>query len=690
MPGGTGPQQHLGTKHRNRIAWRTFALAGLLAVAGLVNWVAYLHSNELPRRQLQRTEGNQGLFTEEQLRSGWIGLYILGVMYIFLALAIVCDEYFVPALDVLVEKWNISADVAGATFMAAGGSAPELFTSLIGTFTQSDVGFGTIVGSAVFNVLFVIGMCAIFSKETLKLTWWPLFRDVTYYSASLLMLALFFGVHTPGEIELWEAAVLFGMYLGYCAVMKFNRQLFHWVMRRMGREELDARETQTRTVLDQTSAFLVPCKWRTGVLQTLLDPESIATSAAMLAVYKIKGNVKETFRTIDLNDSGMISNDELHVLFDEMGIDLHSEAVSALSKELDSDGDGQISFDEFSKWYLKSEHRMQMELHEKFVELDQNNDGTINVEEFKTLLQKLRVSVEDEAVVNAMHKIRELAGEMNSSRVKIAPSDMKPACDPPSTSYLNKHRQTNGLTLLAAADSWNGDRISQSEFTKWYLESQFWECQRQQTEKEAEMEAGVKLHPPTEATCFGWLKFLIALPLASALYFTLPDVRKSKWRNCYALTFLGAIVWIGIFSYFMVSWAEVIGDIFFIPPAVMGLTFLAAGTSIPDLLTSVIVARQGEGDMAVSSSIGSNIFDVLVGLPFPWLAYTLVYWGTAVEVGADTLFVSLLVLFLMLFSVILTIAVNKWRLTKALGATMFVLYAVFVAQDLLRTYRVFA
>lgn len=46
----------------------------------------------------------------------------------------------------------------------------------------------------------------------------------------------------------------------------------------------------------------------------------------------------------------------------------------------------------------------------------------------------------------------------------------------------------------------------------------------------------------------------------------------------------------------------------------MGLTFLAAGTSIPDLITSVIVARKGFGDMAVSSSVGSNIFDVTVGL----------------------------------------------------------------------------
>lgn len=46
----------------------------------------------------------------------------------------------------------------------------------------------------------------------------------------------------------------------------------------------------------------------------------------------------------------------------------------------------------------------------------------------------------------------------------------------------------------------------------------------------------------------------------------------------------------------------------------MGLTILAAGTSIPDLITSVIVARKGLGDMAVSSSVGSNIFDITVGL----------------------------------------------------------------------------
>ena len=40
---------------------------------------------------------------------------------------------------------------------------------------------------------------------------------------------------------------------------------------------------------------------------------------------------------------------------------------------------------------------------------------------------------------------------------------------------------------------------------------------------------------------------------------------------------------------------------------------------MPDLMSSVLVARQGLGDMAVSSSVGSNIFDVTFGLPLPWV-----------------------------------------------------------------------
>ena len=138
----------------------------------------------------------------------------------FLALAIVCDEFFVPSLDVIIEKLGCSEDVAGATFMAAGGSAPELFTSAIGVFIAfSNVGIGTIVGSAVFNILFVIGMCALFSKSVLILTWWPLLRDCTFYSISLVSLILFF---MDELIQWWEALTLLGIYFCYVYFMKFN------------------------------------------------------------------------------------------------------------------------------------------------------------------------------------------------------------------------------------------------------------------------------------------------------------------------------------------------------------------------------------------------------------------------------------------------------------------------------------
>ncbi|NXX53394.1 NCKX1 protein, partial [Scopus umbretta] len=176
----------------------------------------------------------QDLFSVEERRQGWVVLHIFGMMYVFVALAIVCDEYFVPALGVITEKLQISEDVAGATFMAAGGSAPELFTSLIGVFiSHSNVGIGTIVGSAVFNILFVIGTCALFSREILHLTWWPLFRDISFYIVDLLMLILFF---LDSVIDWWESLLLLTAYATYVFTMKQNVYLEQWVKQELNKK----------------------------------------------------------------------------------------------------------------------------------------------------------------------------------------------------------------------------------------------------------------------------------------------------------------------------------------------------------------------------------------------------------------------------------------------------------------------
>lgn len=197
------------------------------------------------------------VFSIEERRNGAVILHVIGLIYMFVALAIICDEFFVPSLSVIIEKLDISEDVAGATFMAAGGSAPELFTSLIAVFFARDnVGIGTIVGSAVFNILFVIGMCAIFSKTVLDLTWWPLFRDVTFYSIDLIVLIVFF---RTGQIVWWQALILFLLYLLYVLFMKFNSSIENFVKTKILRRK--TRVHSDNNLITDVSIFLVTSRY---------------------------------------------------------------------------------------------------------------------------------------------------------------------------------------------------------------------------------------------------------------------------------------------------------------------------------------------------------------------------------------------------------------------------------------------
>merc|ERR1711994_1042320 len=202
---------------------------------------------------------------------------------------------------------------------------------------------------------------------------------------------------------------------------------------------------------------------------------------------------------------------------------------------------------------------------------------------------------------------------------------------------------------------------------------------------EKEEEEGISLAFPE-----GWrgrFFYVITAPLMFSLYFTVPDVRKKRWRSYYPLAFITSIMWLGVYSTLMVWWATVIGNMAGIPDAIMGLTILAAGTSVPDLLTSIIVAKAGNGDMAVSSSIGSNILDILVGLPLPWFFATATSfqgYHLKIAVGSDSVTISILILFAMIAAVLLIIYCSKWRMTKTLGYSMFVLYFLFCIQDILR------
>ena len=324
---------------------------------------------------------------------GWLcAFYGLGVLYMFLALAIVCDEFFVPALEEMScpRRLNLSMDVAGATLMAAGGSAPELFTSLFGTFQESDIGFGTIVGSAVFNVLFVIAMCSLLTKEVLHLTWWPLFRDSSYYAIGLVVLCIFTGVVSPGEIELWEAIVLFAMYLGYILIMWQNANIYKKltgkvleypeeddddneaaapksdVIRAPLQEAPEAPNEEVRppinrisskgsvmsnmSVKDLATAAMggvpVSFRWqgtfRAGILKLLRDPNSWADTAGVGIVAKISGDADYVFSQVDIDGNGHVDREELKQLFNLLECYVSPVELEEVFNQLDVDKDGTV------------------------------------------------------------------------------------------------------------------------------------------------------------------------------------------------------------------------------------------------------------------------------------------------------------------------------------------------------------
>ena len=84
-----------------------------------------------------------------------IVLMILVMLLAFYLMAEVCDKYFVSSLEKISKQLKMSPEAAGATFMAVGSSAPELFVSLMALFKPGEeaMGAGTIVGSAIFNIV---------------------------------------------------------------------------------------------------------------------------------------------------------------------------------------------------------------------------------------------------------------------------------------------------------------------------------------------------------------------------------------------------------------------------------------------------------------------------------------------------------------------------------------------------------
>ena len=88
--------------------------------------------------------------------------------------------------------------------------------------------------------------------------------------------------------------------------------------------------------------------------------------------------------------------------------------------------------------------------------------------------------------------------------------------------------------------------------------------------------------------------WLLGLPINIMYYVTIPNVQKESCHKWVAVTFIASTIWIAVSSYTLVWMVTTIGYTFGISDAMMGLTLVAFGSSIPDCSASVLTARKGK------------------------------------------------------------------------------------------------
>ncbi|XP_070074872.1 sodium/potassium/calcium exchanger 3 isoform X3 [Drosophila takahashii] len=465
------------------------------------------------------------LFSEAQRQSGAVVLHVIASLYLFVALAVVCDEYFVPAVEKICAALNMSNDVAGATFMAAATSAPELFVNVIGTFiTEGDIGVGTIVGSAVFNILAVAACCGIGAGMTIPLDWWPLTRDSIAYGVTVAILIC---VMHDERVEWYEALILVSLYAVYLAVMYFDK-----TFQKCAKELVENRICQNMANIQLN-----------GGLNN--DPP------------KATGTTSGGTTTISITTSAMTT------------------AIGTTTHSVGAEGEGGRAAGDVP-----------------------SEPGSIAL-------------------------MAQMDGGEAESQLAVAAAD--------------EDREEEGYSLLTY---------------------------------------------PKDKSCFAQFTWLIIWPIHLLFRIAIPDCKKAKNNKIFPLTFIMCIVWIGSLSYVVAWMITIIGDTLKIPDSVMGITFLAAGTSVPEAVSSVIVAKRGHGSMGICNSIGSNTFDILLCLGVPWLIKAVFFpiqpGQNYVAINSAGLEYSAITLLSTLFLLYLTFSTNKFKLDKKVGTACLVMYLVFM------------
>jgi cation:H+ antiporter len=151
----------------------------------------------------------------------------LALIVIGLVLLVFGARALVNAASEVARLLEINELVVGLTVVAVGTSLPEIATSVIaGLRGQRDIAVGNVVGSNIFNILLVLGLCAALAPQPVLVDDNALRFDIPFmFLVSFACWPIFY---TQGEIDRWEGLALLGFYVAYTVFLYLRATEDSW------------------------------------------------------------------------------------------------------------------------------------------------------------------------------------------------------------------------------------------------------------------------------------------------------------------------------------------------------------------------------------------------------------------------------------------------------------------------------
>lgn len=126
---------------------------------------------------------------------------------------------------------------------------------------------------------------------------------------------------------------------------------------------------------------------------------------------------------------------------------------------------------------------------------------------------------------------------------------------------------------------------------------------------------------------------------------------------------------------FVVDSASFIATKLGMSQTLVGLTIVAVGTSLPELVTSIVAAKKGETSLAIGNVVGSNIFNILLILG---VSATICPISVTMEALID------IVVVLVVSIVVFIFGRSKEKISRAEGAIMVLIYVIYMVYAIIR------